>query len=69
MLTINEKIGIEWHHVVMLVNLGHPHDARIRKRHRPIRVLAIQPVKLRDMITDLERDLESAISRSLKSAF
>src|SRR5271166_1791307 len=36
MLAIHHEIGIERQHGVLVMNLGHPHDTCIRKRHRPV---------------------------------
>jgi hypothetical protein len=53
-----------------LVDLGHPNDARISERHRPIPICLMQLEQGRDMLLDAGRDpiLNAPFSRSSNSA-
>src|SRR5262250_2356528 len=59
--TINQEVGIQRQNGVPLVNLGHPHNARIGKRHRDVLVLLKQPAQLADVLINPEGNAECAV--------
>ena len=58
---IDREIGIERQHGVSLVDLGHPHDARIGERHRSVAIFLMQLEQGGDMLLDAKSDAERTI--------
>ncbi len=61
MFPIDREIGIERQHNVLLVDLGHPHNARIGERHRSVAVFLMQLEQGGDMLLDAKGDAARTI--------
>jgi len=56
MFAIDREIGIERQHGILLVDFGHPHDARIGERHRSVPIFLMQLAQGGNVVLDAERD-------------
>ena len=61
MFTVDDEIGIERQHGILIVNFSHPHNARIGERHWPISIFLVQLAKGGNVLIDAERDPERTI--------
>jgi len=67
MFAIDHEIGIERQHGVQLVDLGHPHNTRIGKRHWSVPIFLVQLVQGGNVLIDVERDAERRIFEEFAS--